>query len=102
MQIVIVVIDEDGCTDNIVLANVATKELLWIPRDLYSFYIRDRINAAFIKGGHSLLINALKKLGFDVKYSLCISNQITRKILSNLEVTVPVETSAEYYYPLIA
>ena len=102
MNIMVGVQDQDGNTDNIILVNTTAKTLTWIPRDLFSFYLRDRVNRAFDVGGHPLFLNVLKHLGFPADYSVCVSNEAIREVLCDYEITVPVKHSADYYYPLKA
>ncbi|WP_027165626.1 hypothetical protein [Mesorhizobium sp. WSM3224] len=45
----------DANTDIIVVADVSRRRLTWVPRDLWSPLISDRVNAAFAIGGGRLL-----------------------------------------------
>jgi len=101
-NVVISILDLDGNTDNIVLVDVTKKKLTWIPRDLYVFHIRQRLGHAFGRDGSRGLLRALRSLGFDVKYNICISHGDVRKVLDSLTITVPVELAADYYYPVVA
>jgi anionic cell wall polymer biosynthesis LytR-Cps2A-Psr (LCP) family protein len=100
MNVVIGIGDSHLLTDNLVFINFKEKSITWIPRDLYSFYLKKRINFAFKKGGHVLLLRALKKLGFSAQYSMYIPLQTTQKVLSDVKITVPMPYVADYYYPL--
>ena len=101
MNVVVGILDQCGNTDNIVFVNTLERTLTWIPRDLYSFYIQDRVNAAYARGGHLLLVEVLKKLGFAANFSACVSNRMSRELLNNYKITVPVECLADYFYPII-
>ena len=46
-------------TDNIVVVDPAEQRFLWVPRDLWCEGVGDRINAAFGRGGHRGLVEAL-------------------------------------------
>jgi anionic cell wall polymer biosynthesis LytR-Cps2A-Psr (LCP) family protein len=102
MKIVIGILDQAKNTDNIVLIDILEKTFTWIPRDLFSTYLHDRINIAFAKGGHSLFLQALQKLGFHADYSIIVWNEATRAIFNNYKITVPVERVVDYYYPIKA
>ena len=55
--VVVAILDRDGWTANtdvIVIADASKRRLTWVPRDLWSPMINDRINAAFTHGGGAL------------------------------------------------
>lgn len=98
-SVVVSVQDQDRNTDNIILVNTKERTLTWIPRDLFSVRLLNRINVAFIRGGHELLLKTLKSLGYPADYSICIPNLTMRSVLKNCKVVVPVDTFMQYYYP---
>src|SRR2546425_3739652 len=87
-------------TDNIVVADSARRCLLWVPRDLWFEEIRHRINKAFARGGHELLLKGLAALGVQAEHSLCVSREAVERLLEGVSVTVPVTTPMVYWYPL--
>lgn len=87
-------------TDNIVVAEPQLRRLRWIPRDLWCPTIGDRINTAFARGGHELLLGALRAHGVDVHYGVCIRREATERVFSGIAVTVPVPQHLVFWYPL--
>ncbi len=100
---VIGVMDRDSWTartDNIVVADARRRRLVWIPRDLWCEVVGDRINEAYARGGHELLRAALRELGMPVESSVVLLRSAVEHALSELRITVPVERSRHYWYPL--
>ena len=63
---VVAILDRDNWTANtdiIVVVDADKRRLVWVPRDLWSPLVNDRVNAAFAKGGGGLLLDALAELG---------------------------------------
>jgi hypothetical protein len=87
-------------TDNLVLVDPAASRLTWIPRDLWCETLRARINRAFSRGGHELLVAALGELGFHVTNSLVLSREATQEALADAVVVVPVPCRMTFSYPL--
>jgi len=100
MSVVIGVLDISGVTDNIVFIDFKKKSLTWIPRDLYAYRIRSRVNEAYRLGGHSLFIEVINKLGYKAEHSICVSTQACINVFSQLKLVVPIAEYAEYHYPL--
>lgn len=103
MSTVVSVMDRHGWqanTDIIVLVEPARRRLLWVPRDLWCEELRNRVNAAFARGGHELLQEALAEHGFEVESSLCLSRKAVEKALAAVSVTVSVPKRLEFWYPL--
>jgi anionic cell wall polymer biosynthesis LytR-Cps2A-Psr (LCP) family protein len=87
-------------TDVIVRADPARRSLTWIPRDLWSPGLRDRISRAFAQGGNERLLAALAELGFPCEHALCLRRAATERALAGLAVEVPVEEPIDLWYPL--
>jgi len=87
-------------TDIIVVADPVRRLLIWIPRDLWIEDLRNRINAAFARGGHDALCAGLASVGIEVEHSLCLHREATERVLRDAAVTVPVTQPMEYWYPL--
>lgn len=88
-------------TDIIILFDFDSKKIKWIPRDLYSPLLNNRINRAYAKGGEELLLNCLKELNINADYVVCVLPDCFEeniKIIDN--INVPVEKKMSYYYPL--
>jgi len=103
MSTIVGVMDRPGFqanTDNLVLVEPACSRLTWIPRDLWCETLRARINCAFNRGGHALLVAALEEHGFRVTASLVLSRDATEEALADVVVTVPVPCRMVFSYPL--
>jgi hypothetical protein len=99
----ITITDRDGWdarTDNIVLVEPARRRLLWLPRDLWSSVVGDRLNTAFARGGHPLLRDALGEYGFALTASICLRRSAIERALQTVSVAVPVERRLAFWYPL--
>jgi anionic cell wall polymer biosynthesis LytR-Cps2A-Psr (LCP) family protein len=100
---VVGVMDRDSWTartDNIVVVDARRRRLVWIPRDLWCEAVGDRINEAFGRGGHALLRAAVCELGMPVESSVVLLRSAVERAVSGLSITVPVERSRHYWYPL--
>jgi anionic cell wall polymer biosynthesis LytR-Cps2A-Psr (LCP) family protein len=103
MSTIVGVMDRAGFeanTDNLVLVEPSRERLLWIPRDLWCDVTGDRINAAFRKGGHTLLLAAVREHGLDVDESFVVSRAATEAILVHMAVLVPIPVRMTFSYPL--
>ena len=101
--VVVAIHDRDNWTANtdiIVVVDVARRRLTWVPRDLWSPLIRDRVNAAFAKGGGRLLLDALAELGFTADSVLCLRRVASEAALEGASVTVPIDEPLDFWYPL--
>ena len=101
--VVVAILDRDNWnanTDVIVVADWNTRSLTWIPRDLWSPMIGDRINAAYSRGGGKLLIAALEELGFSAGSVLCLRRAASEAALGEVDVVVPVNRPLDFWYPL--
>lgn len=87
-------------TDVIVVVRPRRRDLLWVPRDLWSERIGERINRAFAGGGHDALLDALRGAGVRVGHGVCVPRELCEEVLDGIEVTVPVEEPLRYWYPL--
>jgi anionic cell wall polymer biosynthesis LytR-Cps2A-Psr (LCP) family protein len=87
-------------TDNIVVADPRRRRLLWIPRDLWSDAVGDRINQAYGRGGHELFLAAVRELGIPVEASVVLLRSAVENALSGLRISVPVDRPRRYWYPL--
>jgi anionic cell wall polymer biosynthesis LytR-Cps2A-Psr (LCP) family protein len=87
-------------TDVIVVADPATITLTWVPRDLWSHEIQDRINTAYRKGGHQLLLTALAALKIRADHSICALPLATCRCLANCAVTMQISEQMDFWYPM--
>jgi len=87
-------------TDNIVVVDTKRRRLVWVPRDLWSDVVGDRINEAFASGGHERLQAAVRAHGLRAESSVVLLRSGVERALDGLRVTVPVDRSRRYWYPL--
>ena len=87
-------------TDNVVVVDGRRRRLVWVPRDLWSRAVGDRINEAFACGGHELLQAAVREHGFRADGSVVLLRSAVEQALDRASVTVPVERERRYWYPL--
>ena len=92
--------DWSADTDNVVLVDARRRRLVWVPRDLWSELLGDRINVAYRLGGDLLLRAALREHGLAADASVVVRRSAVERALAGLRVTVPVERSRRYWYPL--
>jgi len=92
--------DWDANTDVIVVARPRRRELLWVPRDLWSRRYARRINGAFELGGWKALLAALREVGVRARHAVCVRRGLCEAVLGQVDVTVPVERPVRYWYPL--
>jgi cell envelope-related transcriptional attenuator-like protein len=100
---VVGVMDRDSWTartDNIVVADPRRRRLLWIPRDLWSHAVGDRINEAYGRGGHELFLAAVRELGIPVESSIVLLRSAVERALRGLRISVPVDRKRRYWYPM--
>lgn len=88
-------------TDNIVVVDAQRQRLVWIPRDLWSDVVGDRVSAAYRRGGHELLCAALGECGWPVESSVVVQRSAVERALSTLRITVPVDRPRRYWYPML-
>jgi hypothetical protein len=103
MSTIVAVTDRSGfdqSTDNLVLVEPAAQRLTWIPRDLWCQTLRIRINGAYRRGGHPLLVAAVGEHGLHADHSLVLSRDATEAALARAVVVVPVPTRMVFRYPL--
>jgi len=101
--VVVAILDRDDWSENtdvIVLVDTFRRRLTWVPRDLWSPMIGDRINKAFANGGGALLLKALAELGFRAGSVLCLRRAASEAALAGVSVTVPVSEPLDFWYPL--
>ncbi|MDX8439980.1 hypothetical protein [Mesorhizobium australafricanum] len=101
--VVVAILDRDNWdanTDIIVVVDVSRRRLTWIPRDLWSPFISDRINAAFAMGGGRLLLDGLARLGFAAQSAVCLRRGATEAALAGASVKVPIREPLDFWYPL--
>lgn len=101
MAIVVGVQDFNDNTDVIIVVDVENRSLTWVPRDLFSFLIHNRVNVSFAQGGHTLFQKVLNNLGFYVEASIIIPRHVCEIALKNASFHIPIERLSEYYYPLV-
>lgn len=103
MSTIVAVMDRSGFeanTDNLVLVDPERARLLWIPRDTWCPTLRDRINVAFARGGHTLLAAALGDHEVESRHSLVLTRDATEHALAGVSVLVPVPARMTFDYPL--
>ncbi|WP_149802280.1 LCP family protein [Mesorhizobium sp. NFR06] len=101
--VVVAILDRDNWdanTDIIVVVDVSRRSLTWVPRDLWSPLISDRVNAAFAIGGGRLLLDALAELGFTAESAICLRRGATEAALADASVKVPIREPFDFWYPL--
>jgi hypothetical protein len=104
MSTVVAVMDRPGWesnTDVIVVVRPERRELLWVPRDLWSERLGRRTGEAFAAGGHDALLTALGEAGIAVEHGLCVARETAEAIVDRLELVVPVAEPLRYWYPLV-
>ena len=87
-------------TDNLVVVDGLRRRLVWVPRDIWSPVVHNRINEAHGVRGFPGLIAALWYLGLHVTHGLIVNRAATERFAEGLEVVVPVEAPLEFLYPL--
>ncbi len=87
-------------TDNIVVVDAEQQTLTWVPRDLWSPMLGNRINIAYQQGGHAMLLAALVEQGQAVDEGLCLLRDAVGNALRNVSVRVPVEERLRLWYPM--
>lgn len=100
---VVGIMDRDAWTartDNIVVVDARHQRLVWIPRDLWSPAVGDRVNEAYARGGHPLLQAAARECGLPAASSIVLLRSAAEHALAGLRVTVPVPVTRRYWYPL--
>lgn len=100
--VVVGVMDRDSWTantDNLVVVDRRRRRLVWVPRDLWSDAVGDRINAAFARGGHELLRAAVAEHGLPADASVVLLRSCVEGAVEDLSVTVPVDRRRRYWYP---
>ena len=90
----------DANTDIIAVVDVSRRRLTWVPRDLWSPLIGDRINAAFAIGGGRLLLDALAGLGLTAQSAICLRRGATEAAFAGASVRVPIREPLDFWYPL--
>lgn len=103
MSTVVGIMDREGWrsrTDIVVIIDPGLRRLLWVPRDLYSPCIGDRINTAFKFGGHRALLAALAEHSLAADHSICLQRSALERALSGISVEVPIESDLSFEYPL--
>jgi hypothetical protein len=101
--VVVAILDRDNWnanTDIIVVVDASRRRLTWVPRDLWSPLISDRVNAAFAMGGGGLLLDALAGLGFSARSAVCLRRGASEAALAGARVNVPVSEPLDFWYPL--
>ncbi len=100
---VVAILDRDNWTANtdiIVVVDADKRRLVWVPRDLWSPLVNDRVNAAFAKGGGGLLLDALAELGLAAGSVLCLRRAASEAALEGASVTIPVSEPLDFWYPV--
>jgi hypothetical protein len=103
MTTAVAVMDRDDWrarTDNLAVVDPGGRRVLAIPRDMWCHGLRDRINTAFARGGHSTLKAALAELGYPADHTICVRRAAVERALVGVQVTVPVPGRLEFLYPL--
>ena len=85
-------------TDVIVVVSPRERRLTWVPRDLWSDEMGNRINKAYALGGHEKLIEALAEQGIEAEHSICLRPDGMRPALGGVSITMPIRTAEEFDY----
>ncbi|OGE25068.1 MAG: hypothetical protein A3J42_02755 [Candidatus Dadabacteria bacterium RIFCSPHIGHO2_12_FULL_53_21] len=103
MSTVVSILDRDNRddrTDNIGIVEPLKRRVLWIPRDLWCNTIKNRINRAFGRGGHKLLLSCLEEHKIKAESSICFRRSATIHCFRDLQVFVPIDEVMRFWYPL--
>ena len=85
----------------IVIVNEKDKTLTWLPRDVYSEIIKDRINVAYRKGGGNLLVKCLQHVDYAVTYCICLLPCFIDDIIEKItHIDVPLYYPFHRYKPI--
>ena len=88
-------------TDINVVVDPQNRTLTWVPRDIYSSLVKNRINAVFSTGGDDEIYRrAMTELGFPVDHSIIVWPETPNRVTTNLKLEVPVDQPMRYFYPL--
>ena len=102
--LVVCIMDRNRWNDNtdiIVIVHMTKKILEWIPRDLYSKSIKNRINAAYAQGGEKLLLKCLQEFNINASACVCVLPDGVNDNFNHMgEITVPVLENMTFKYPL--
>jgi hypothetical protein len=102
-NIVVGILDRDewdANTDNLVVVQPGRRRLTWVPRDLWSEAVGDRVNRAFAVGGLPLLLEAVAGHGLDPQGAVVLRRGAAERFLGEIRVTVPVRRPLRFLYPL--
>lgn len=103
MSTIVGIMDRAGFqanTDNLVLVDPAAERLLWIPRDLWCETLGDRINAAFRRGGPTLLLTAMREHDLPATEWIIFARAAIASALAQVAVLVPIPAPMTFDYPL--
>jgi len=103
MATAVAIMDRAGFGENadvIVVADPVAETLTWIPRDLWSARLGDRVARAYARGGHEALADSLDEQGISIEHTLCLSRAATEAGLEDLVLLMPVRERMEFWYPL--
>lgn len=103
MATVVVIMDRPGFgenTDVIVVVDPGREALTWVPRDLWSERLGDRVSHAYAHGGHEALADSLDEHGIAVQRTLCVGREAVEAGVEDLTVLMPVRERMEFWYPL--
>lgn len=101
MSLLIAVLDDHLNADVLFVIDYNRTCITWIPRDMFSLLIFDRINSAFSKGGIKLLMKGVKKLGFnEINECICIPIKTSRKLFQEVTLYVDIFEQSSYFYPI--
>jgi hypothetical protein len=96
------VLDRDAVganTDNLAVVDPTKETITWVPRDLWSPVVGDRINRAWAVGGVDLLRRALAEAGHDVDDAIVLARRTVADYLDSIEAVVPVDRPMAFLYP---
>jgi anionic cell wall polymer biosynthesis LytR-Cps2A-Psr (LCP) family protein len=85
-------------TDNIVVVRPRRRELVFVPRDLWSTLHGDRINTVFAHAGHEAFRTALREYGLRVSSSLCVRREAAGVLADRVDVEIPVTKALRFRY----
>jgi len=100
---VVAILDRDSWRSNadvMVIADSERRRLTWVPRDLWSRRLDNRLSTAVAVGGGETLLACLAELGLPCTGAICIRRRAVETALATVDITVPVRRRMAFWYPL--
>jgi anionic cell wall polymer biosynthesis LytR-Cps2A-Psr (LCP) family protein len=88
-------------TDIMIIIDQNNKTIEWIPRDLYSKTVNNRINTAYAFAGKQGIINAFKEYNINISDTLLLLPKFFEEAINIIKkIKIPVKNDISFYYPL--